>query len=149
MTARSRFRFAGLLLAGATSAFLIVPVSAQQTGTNHLDCWFDAGLNAIQCPSHSLQEGRGATIDPDRVDRAFDILDPGLPGIQTPSVQTPDVQPVPKPRRAEKLRPERTKARTARTSRSNPGCRNYRTYNASTQTYRGYDGVVRQCRTGR
>ena len=159
MNAKSRFRFECLIVVGTTCILLTgLPAPAQQMAPNHLDCWFDEALNAVQCPSDSLQEGRGARIDPDRVDRAFDVLDPPEPAIAPPGAQP---LPEPRPAQAEGTRTERTRTDRARTERArtarprtarssrNPGCRNYRTYNPATQTYRGYDGVVRQCRPDR
>lgn len=124
-----------------------------QTTFNHLDCWYDGGASQMRCPgSVSIQSGRDA-----RVERTFDIVygEPALSNGQHLSAQ--EAAPVQETKPAEEAKsqqaakpePTRSSDRPRRTSTrlaQAPRCTRYRTYNAATGSYRGYDGVTRACR---
>jgi hypothetical protein len=120
----------------AVSVFGSIPASAQNAGFNHLDCWFDEAAKAVQCtPISELQTGRAS-----RIDRAFEAVDTPASSVQAPSSRAqaskPRVRSEPKPR----------PVRVAREYPKNPSCTRYKTYDAATKSYRGYDGVVKKCR---
>lgn len=121
------------------SLFVPIALSAQpspQVELNHLDCWYDEGAKAMQCPPvDDLQTGRAS-----RVDRAFEATEP--------PARNPVPVPVPAPaarQSAPAPKPPRSVTAEAEGPRT-PSCPKYKTYDAATNTYRGYDGVVRKCR---
>ncbi|MFC5068776.1 BA14K family protein [Flaviflagellibacter deserti] len=118
-----------------------------QTTFNHLDCWFDESASQMRCPgSLPIQSGRDA-----RVEQTFDIVrgEPALSNGQDMSVQ--EAKPAPEAKSSTEAKPEPTRSnervrRTSTRMAQAPRCTRYRTYNAATGSYRGYDGVTRACR---
>ena len=133
MTLRTACVFSGVVFAASLSGFVSTRPLAQETGFNHLDCWFDQASNAVKCPTvGALQEGRGSRTEI-----------PEHTGSATSAV------PVPKPAPPRNAAPESRAVEVAGQGPETPSCRRYRTYDAATHTYRGYDGVVRKCRGAR